>query len=728
MPPREVVVKVSLEGLVDASNSAKGFAGDIASVGTAATEATAAAAPLGATVDKTAASLKSASTTGIELSGTLRDKIGPAAEAAFQAFDKLSKVEGVRGLAQGLAVATVTTQQFKAAVEAAQASGEKMPPAIGQALKAMGSDIANATQKLGDLRKAQIDVGAEAGLAGNKLDSLRNAAGSLDGAFREMDRTGTGLVKTFGQFGLGAGIAVLGFELLKKVGEEVGKAIDYQAQKMQLLADTEAKGRNDALLFEAANRALNQGLIANSDSVAGLVANYELYILASGRGSDAAKKAALGFTDAQMAALNYGAETAKAEALSAALEGQFKNTAAATEDVAKKTTALTLERQKNDVALAAGNVTGAAANDILYREALASGALVTAQAKASSEQFKSNQMIQAAEPLLRKTEAAYRSMGEAVPASVRAAIDALDALKKKQDDATAAMQRAMVVAKDIPASMQRQIDESKKLADATKLVADAHDKLIPSLVKILDDLRTGKITTAEATAELTAYATANKLTVPEVMKMVTEQGNLSEKLEKTDAAFASQIGNLGDAATKMGTFAEKTKDAAAALRDVNAEWDRNVAIVRARNAAIDAAVAAEPKMVNSFFQTLSALLVLAPATKAATDALMDMLKAQNLYTASLEHTLSVATGWSDYLANLKQSYDQGVTSILQYKLALEQFLHTLETQFSTATGKAKASLEEMIAVVTKLINTAGAGGPQNIDYTAGGALNRALNP
>jgi hypothetical protein len=120
-------------------------------------------------------------------------------------------------------------------------------------------------------------------------------------------------------------------------------------------------------------------------------------------------------------------------------------------------------------------------------------------------------------------------------------------------------------------------------------------------------------------------------------------------------------------------------------------------------------------------------LVLAPATKAATDGLIEMMKAQNLYTASLQNTLSIATGWSDYLANLVDAYQSGSTSILAYKQALESFLLTLETQFPTATGKAKAALQEMIATVQRLINTAGAGPAPSTDFSAGGALNKQFN-
>jgi flagellar biosynthesis chaperone FliJ len=195
--------------------------------------------------------------------------------------------------------------------------------------------------------------------------------------------------------------------------------------------------------------------------------------------------------------------------------------------------------------------------------------------------------------------------------------------------------------------------------------------------------------------------------------------NLAASLNFAKTAAAEAVPIIDNLADKTKKLADAEKQLAGDMQFAKEQTEGHA---RAMKDVADAG----PAMTVAFFSPLKALLEMAPATKEATAALVDLLKAQNLYTDSLQKTLSIAGAWNDYLANLKQSYDDGVTSILQYKLALEAFLHTLQTQFTTATGKAKAALEEMIAAVQKLINTAG-GTPQNTDYSAGGALNKAFN-
>jgi chromosome segregation ATPase len=258
-------------------------------------------------------------------------------------------------------------------------------------------------------------------------------------------------------------------------------------------------------------------------------------------------------------------------------------------------------------------------------------------------------------------------------------------------------------------------------------------------VKILETLHEDTIAWGDstaahtkATAALAAYAAAHKLSVDQVMKMVAEQGDLSASLEKTDADFAAQIGNLDSAASKMGTFAERTRDAAVAMKEMNAEADRQTAAIQKRNDAIDAATqatsdfaAAQREGIAFQGQATTIQIQAIKATAEQTAALVELLKAQNTYNDSLQNALTAVDQWNNYLAILTDSYKNGATSLLAYRQALEMFLTQLQQNFGTATGKAKEGLDSVIAAVQKLINTAGAGG--SADQSMSGALNRALN-
>ena len=115
------------------------------------------------------------------------------------------------------------------------------------------------------------------------------------------------------------------------------------------------------------------------------------------------------------------------------------------------------------------------------------------------------------------------------------------------------------------------------------------------------------------------------------------------------------------------------------------------------------------------------------ATKEQTQALKDLLIAQNAYTAGVAKSLDTVAQWNNYLAILVDSYQNGSTSLLAYRQALQMFQTQLEQMFIGATGKAKSALEEMIATIQKLINTAGAGGSPSTDHSLSGELNRKLN-
>jgi hypothetical protein len=204
------------------------------------------------------------------------------------------------------------------------------------------------------------------------------------------------------------------------------------------------------------------------------------------------------------------------------------------------------------------------------------------------------------------------------------------------------------------------------------------------------------------------------------------------------AALAPVLGQVADAAAKL---AAANKQLAADTQFAKEQAAGHARAVENTSAAIASAaynttVYSAALLGNSadtqdgiavYGQATSAALTLTAATAAQTKALTDLLTTQKLYTASLQNALTIVPEWNDYLANLVDAYKSGAAGILQYKTALEDFLHVLETQFATATGKAKDALQSMIATVQTLINTAGAGGQGAPDTSYGGALNKAFN-
>lgn len=120
-------------------------------------------------------------------------------------------------------------------------------------------------------------------------------------------------------------------------------------------------------------------------------------------------------------------------------------------------------------------------------------------------------------------------------------------------------------------------------------------------------------------------------------------------------------------------------------------------------------------------------MVLAKATDAQTASLDALLAAYNALNGAVQNTLTVASGWNDWLAQLKSSFDSGAISVLSYRQALEDFETQLETQFPGAVGKAKDAITSMIGVINTLIATAGAGGAGSPDNSVSGALNKAFN-
>jgi predicted transcriptional regulator len=428
VPDRQVTISVSLLGLQDASVAAQNFGSDLKNVGTAAAEATAQAAPLGPAIDAAAAGLTKTSATAKEAAPAL-NAVETAAKTLQTALDKLAASDGPRGMIKNAALAQVALANYQTQATAAGVSTADM----GRISDAAGAQISGAADKVGIFKKAQADLAAQGAMTGSQLDKLRMSGTSLNGLFDSMERTGTGLTKTIGQLGVGLGIGSIAFMGAEAAGRALIKMLSDAEEKSLRLIDTEIKGKNAAELHAAAMRALNAGLIDNSDSVEGLLKNYNLYILASGRGSQAAKQAAADFAGVGGAIKNYALETQKAETISALLEGAFKRSGA--------------EGLRMAIDLDSSN---------------------------------------------RKIEASYRAMGDAVPIGIRKAIDAVDALAAANKRGLAAfneyakkMEEFPKTVKDIGdqiTSLEKAYEKEAAAArDSTNTIEAARDEQIAGL-------------------------------------------------------------------------------------------------------------------------------------------------------------------------------------------------------------------------------------------------------
>jgi len=97
----------------------------------------------------------------------------------------------------------------------------------------------------------------------------------------------------------------------------------------------------------------------------------------------------------------------------------------------------------------------------------------------------------------------------------------------------------------------------------------------------------------------------------------------------------------------------------------------------------------------------------AQATKEATQALLDFATASKAVREEQAAAMEVTKGWTDYILTLKDGYDSGVTSLYNYVTGLNAFKTQLQQMFGAASGEAKDALEGMIALIEKLVQTAG---------------------
>src|ERR1017187_9720260 len=382
----------------------------------------------------------------------------PAVSAVDQAAQQLTATmanlnaalanpnSGPRVLMRDSAQAQLALMQFKQAAADAGVSTEAMGvqvEAAGQKILEASTKAATFTVELGKVRAAGME-------AANQLQTLQGHGTTLTGMFGEMIKTGTPLESFLGKLGSYGALAVIGFEAAKMAGERLGAGLTALAGAHLDLIDAQRREQDMLAATGLQLQAVAKGAMDMGGSVAEMTANWNNYLLAQGRGTQAMKDAAGAFIGLRSAQLDYGAQQDKVAAAAALLEGIFQRQALADADLAQKTNALTTVQIANAAAMASGVQTSAQKHDADWRLAQAEDALAASQTTATAAQFASIEAVVKSEASINAYMTTAREMGDVIPAAFRAAIDAAESLRKEHSD-------LLDMEKNLVAEMKNQI-------------------------------------------------------------------------------------------------------------------------------------------------------------------------------------------------------------------------------------------------------------------------------
>lgn len=119
------------------------------------------------------------------------------------------------------------------------------------------------------------------------------------------------------------------------------------------------------------------------------------------------------------------------------------------------------------------------------------------------------------------------------------------------------------------------------------------------------------------------------------------------------------------------------------------------------------------------------LITITEASEEATAALLRQAEAWGVLTKAQSEHMGATKGWTDYVLAMKDAYEAGTSSLYNYITGLSAFKTQLLQMYAGATGAAKEAVDAMVALIEKLMQTAGGrdtgSGNSNVDN-----LNRAL--
>lgn len=673
MPDRQIAIKVSLEGLQDASSAAKGFTTDVQGIGAAAAETTAQAEPLAPAIDKTAVALKSAGVASTELTGSLREKLGPAAQAAYDAFEKLSTSKGPRGMTISIVEAQNATDRFRAAVESARASGEKMPPAVTAAVKTMQGDIDAATLKLGKFRETMGDVRTRATQMGEGWTQAAASGGSLNAMLNNLESTSTGATKSFSQFGL----KVIGVFEAFKLGLGIGKEFNTWIDDVR-----RASGDSTSALAGLAK-------VIGDTGVAG--AGFKKW-------ADEAAKATRYFGD-EMEPVTF-----KVNALMKAHQAAGKQLAS---DVAVlKTVGVAWE----DV----GTEAQTTAQRIKYvDDALAQS---NVQGKSQLETIRLN--AKALQELKQRLEDEGISLDSLSP-RLRTAILLSEGLVEAHTKHAAAV-------KLIREANEQVVPGMSKLLNALQQEDQAAQK---SKTSITDTANAHQ----KAVIALADYAKQNGLSAEQVAKMIVAQGKMldvtkaatEEGILRMTIALEKEGVDLEDVAQKSETTAQAITRVAEAAKKANEVWGAEQAAIHERNAdAMKKEAAAAASLADAFGRVAGGLTAVSAqadnaaaglegvnwAMRKATPATFELTDAQKALVESLAKISDAGGASSLWVGHLISQLETGALTFEEFQKQVNATLRGL-TVFGSVMGNTAEELNAINTLLSKFKNDATTGWP-----------------
>lgn len=241
--------------------------------------------------------------------------------------------------------------------------------------------------------------------------------------------------------------------------------------------------------------------------------------------------------------------------------------------------------------------------------------------------------------------------------------------------------------------------------------------------------------TAAAAAESDKYAAAARNAAAATSELAAATTGSEVEWDKV----VSTLANVVAAYDKTAAAAARTRAEQSAARNFSSP-ETDEGLKRIQFDAVGAAAAAGEfgdsldtvaAKVTSLGGTLTVQkqiwLEVAMASDEATAALYRQVEATRALSDQQKDSLDAVRGWSDYIINLQNGYESGVTSLGSYIQQLVAFKSQLLQMFAGVSGEARKSLEEMIQLIETLMQTAGAGGPTSAAGGYAGQFERDAN-
>jgi chromosome segregation ATPase len=613
--------------------------------------------------------------------------LGEAGQKVADAEAKLEKGgDSPRALIRAATEATLAVNALKKAMADA---GTPITPELQASLDAVGKKAVQAAAQATTLTEELKNMRTAGAAAAQNVDALKGSVGSLDGFLQQMSVSGNSVMKSIGGLGKEVGLVsaafTTGYALGKKFDEGL-KSIGIDLSKFQL------SGQGIANAF---------GGLAKTLADTGIFGAKLTGIL-----NDMGK--ATGYYDDMLAPL----------------PGRMNMVMKAHQAAAAE-----MQKYKDKLAELGYTWDDEVQKEERIKKAQEDITIVLEKARQKGEQYETT--IRGMAPMLEQYRKDVESTGkswETANAAVARAVQMAQALAeadKNQAESlrfrTDATNKYSTELHAVIAEYQASATAARGQANEMELVAQAEQKALAGLAALGEKYHE----TPKQMAEMVAAQGAIQGSMQE-----TTEGAIKEQKAALDALGIS----FKDVGPASRTFIEVQRDFIATLKEGTKAIEENNKAIKDRNASIEAAQKADSDFAEAqkngiVFQgqATTVMLTMAVATKEQTDALIKLLQAQNAYSDSVANTLTVASGWRDYLAELADSYNSGATSLINYKNALVAFATQLEQTFAGATGKAKDALNDMIATIQKLIETAGSGGGGPIDTSVTGQLNRMFN-